>query len=129
MPSKAEHAEKYRQNRAILDGPPMLSSLSGPWAATVAFYAAVHLIEKLAAKDGIHHARHVGPASRAGYLATHPIHRVLYSQLSALFTASLVARYESDMAFTAAFPGDVVQTTLIDKCLAAIELHVAIHAP
>jgi hypothetical protein len=129
MPSETEHAEKYRQNRAMLDGPPVLSSVSGPWAATVAFYAAVHLIEQLAAHDGIHHARHVGQASWAGYLATHPVHSVLVPDLSALLSASLVARYESAAAFTAAYPGDTVQAVLIDQCLAAIESHVRTHLP
>src|SRR5436189_531183 len=109
MPAEAEHAEKYQQNRAMLDGPPALSSVNGPWAATVAFYAAIHLIEQLAAHEGIHHARHTGQASRAGYLATHPVHGVLGSHLNALLSASLIARYESATAFATAYPGDTVQ--------------------
>lgn len=129
MPDEAAHAEKHRSNRSLLDGPPPLSSLSGPWAATVAFYAAVHLIEHLAAHEGIHHARHVGQASRTRYLATHPTHHVLSNYLIALFSASLIARYESAAAFTAAYPGDVVQAVLIDQYLAAIEAHVRTHLP
>ena len=129
MPDESEHAEKCRQNRVVLDGPPALSSVSGSWAATVAFYAAVHLIEQLAAHDGIHHTRHVGQASRAGYLATHPVHRVLGPNLSALLSASLVARYESATAFVTAYPGDTVQRILIDQCLAGIEAHVRLHLP
>ena len=129
MPNESEHAEKYRQNRVMLDGPPTLVSVSGPWAATVAFYAAVHLIEQLAAHEGIHHARHVGQASRAGYLATHPVHRVLVSDLSALYSVSRIARYDSATMFATAYPGDMVQTILIDQCLARIEAHVRVHLP
>jgi hypothetical protein len=123
MPTEAEHAEKYRQNRAMLDGPPALVTVSPPWAATVAFYAAVHLVEQLAARDGTHHARHVGQASRARYLALHPVHNVLGADLSALLSASLVARYESAAAYATAYPGDTTQRVLIDQCLAAIEAH------
>jgi hypothetical protein len=104
-----------------------MSARSEPWAATVAFYAAVHLIEQLAARDGVHHARHVGPASRARHLAIHPVHHVLGADLSALFSASLVARYESAAAYATAYPGDTTQARLIDQCLARIESHVRTH--
>jgi hypothetical protein len=129
MPTEVEHAEKYRANRAILDGPPPLSSVSAPWAAIVAFYAALHLIEQLAAREGIHHTRHTGHASRDRYLAFHPDHNVLAASFGALLSASLVARYESAAAFAAAFPGDAVQSRLIDQCLAEIESHARLHLP
>src|SRR5437899_3250684 len=104
MPAESEHEAKYRENRALLDGPPALSTVSGPWAATIAFYAAVHLVERLAAREGVHHAKHVGTASRAKYLATHPVHAVIGPELAALLSASIVARYEAPATFTAGYP-------------------------
>ena len=127
MPDESEHEAKYRENRVLLNGPPALSSVSSPWAATVAFYAAVHLVEQLAARDAIHHTRHTGMASRARYLAMHPIHHVIGPDLSALLSASIVARYETVAAFAGGYPGDIVQTRLIDTHLAAIETHAAAH--
>lgn len=127
MPDETEHDAKYRENRAILDGPPAFSTVSKPWAAIVAFYAAVHLIEQLAARDGVHHTRHTGSALRALYLATHAVHSVIGPELSALLSASMVARYETVAAFDSGYPGDVVQVELIEKHLAAIESHVAVH--
>ena len=53
MPSSAQHREKYEANRHHLNtgnnGAP-LSTLDGCWAATVAFYAALHLLDRLAAR-------------------------------------------------------------------------------
>ena len=121
MPTDAEHADKYRESRALLNGP---LRGAGAWEATAAFYAAVHLVERLAAADGIHHSRHVGAASRAGYLARHADHVVIAPALAALLSASMVARYESPAAFAAAFPGDTVEAMLIGKMLLAIEEHV-----
>lgn len=127
MPDETEHEAKYRENRELLNGPPPLSTVSRSWAATVAFYAAVHLVEQLAARDGVHHTRHTGMASRARYLATHSIHHLIGPDLSALLAASIVARYETIAAFAAGYPGDVVQTRLIDTHLAAIEAHATAH--
>jgi len=125
MPAESDHAQKHRENRALLAGPPPLAAVSPAWAATVAFYAAVHLVERLAARDGVHHTRHSGQASRAGYLARHPTHHVLAAHLATLLSASIVARYEGPGAYAAAFPGDTTQRLLIDTHLAAIEAHVA----
>ncbi len=122
MPTDAEHAAKYHEARALLNGP---LRGAGAWEATAAFYAAVHLVERLAAADGKHHSRHVGPTSRAVYLANHSDHVALAPALAALFSASMVARYESSAAFTAAYPGDVVGRVLIGQMLSAIETHVA----
>ena len=49
MPCSAEHRDKYQANRNLLNtgnnGTP-LATLDGCWAAIVAFYAALHLVEK-----------------------------------------------------------------------------------
>ena len=61
MPSSAEHRAKYEANRQLLDtgnnGAP-LSTLDGFWAATVAFYAALHLVDRLAARVPYHPGNH-----------------------------------------------------------------------
>lgn len=125
MATDAEHDAKYRENRAVLDGPPPLDALSEPWAATVAFYAAVHLVERLAARDGRHHTRHSGQPSRNAYITAHPAHRAVAADFMVLYSASLVARYEPPAAFAEGYPTGTVRTRLIDQHLAAIETYVA----
>jgi hypothetical protein len=125
MATEAEHHAKYAECRAVLNGLPALITISGAWAATVAFYAAVHLVERLAARDNRHHTRHSGLASRNSYVTSHPNHRVVASDFMALYTALLVARYDPPTAFALAYPGDTVKTQLIDGCLARIETYVA----
>lgn len=127
MPTDQEHGTKVAANLTFLNGPPPLVGIDSTWAVTVAFYAAVHLIEQLAARDGLHHTRHTGSASRQGYLATHAIHHVLAADLQALLAASMVARYESQAAFDQAYSAAVVQSQLIDGCLARIQAHVLAH--
>jgi hypothetical protein len=125
MGTEAEHQLHYQESRALLDGPPPLIVSSKSWATTVAFYAAVHLVERLAARDGKHHRRHSGDGSRNTYLARHLVHRIIKADFMALYSASLIARYESPTVFAVAYPGDVVQTQLIDGCLTNIEAYVA----
>jgi hypothetical protein len=121
MPSEAEHLLAYREN---LDVANSVRSSNPRWAVIAAFYAAVHLIEVLAAKDGKHHRKHVGEASRHNYLANHPDHHHILPHLGVLFSAPMVARYESPQAFRSAFPEAAV-TRLIEVHLAGIEAHVA----
>jgi hypothetical protein len=68
MPSSAEHRAKHAANRQFLDtgnnGTP-LSTLDGCWAATVAFYAALHLVDRLAARLNIFNPP-TPPAAAAG---------------------------------------------------------------
>jgi hypothetical protein len=49
MPSASEHRAKYDHNRRFLNTG--LAATEPEWAAVVAFYAAVHLIERLAAAE------------------------------------------------------------------------------
>jgi hypothetical protein len=57
MPNSAEHQAKYTANRQFLNtgnnGTP-LSTLDGCWAAIVAFYSALHLVDRLAARINLH---------------------------------------------------------------------------
>jgi phosphoribosylaminoimidazole (AIR) synthetase len=124
MPTEAEHLAKHTECRNLLNGPPVLATLSEPWAAVVAFYAAVHLVERLAAKDLQHHTKHAGIGSRNWYIQNHAQHNTIAADFMALYSASLVARYHPPAAFTAGYPAGTVQANLIDNCLAAIEVYV-----
>ena len=125
MPDLSEHEDKYKDNRTFLSFQGCLTTVNKGWAAVVAFYSAVHLIEKLAAAEGIDNYRHTGNGSRELYLSRHPRHYLLLQDLDALRVASEYARYESIGAFTAAFPGTTVRDTLISKRLKRIEDYVA----
>lgn len=125
MPSLAEHNDKYADNMAFLVSNGGLISQNSMWASVVAFYAAVHLVERLAAHEGVHNRCHVGTfQSRQLYLAGHPKHSVILADFSSLRTASEIARYQSIQAFDRAFPGKAVEIRLINRCLANIEKHV-----
>ena len=123
MPADHDHLAAYRENarlaRELLDSSPR-------WAVVVGFYAALHLVEMLAAREGVHHTRHSGTPSRQTYLALHPTHRAIGRSFGVLFSASLVARYESPAARDA-FPGDAPRR-LIDSYLADVEAHATRYA-
>lgn len=122
MPNSAEHREKYLANRLFLDtannGAP-LSTLDASWAATVAFYAALHLVDRLAARSNLHPSSH---ADRLRFVAQH--HRAIFAPYNDLKVASEVARYGTRNQFTRAYPDTVVQHVLIDQHLVAIENYV-----
>lgn len=117
MPSSAEHQEKYLENRAFLDANGGLAAAQPIWASVVAFYAALHLDERLAARQNIHHGNH---ALRTTYLSRHRLHRVIYPAFEALRNASEVARYGTANQFQRLVPTANVQAVLIDKHLVAI---------
>jgi hypothetical protein len=122
MPSSAEHRAKYEANRQFLDtgnnGAP-LSTRDGCWAAIVAFYAALHLVDRLAARINFHPGNH---ADRLSFVANQ--HRPIYTFYNSLKTASEIGRYGTLNQFAKAYPGTTVQDVLIEKRLAAIENYV-----
>jgi hypothetical protein len=122
MPSSAEHRDKHAANRQLLDtgnnGTP-LSTLDGCWAATVAFYAALHLIDRLAARLNYHPSNH---PDRLAFVSSQ--HRPIFAAYNALKTASEIARYGTLNQFNKAYPGTTVQDVLIDAKLIAIETYV-----
>ncbi len=122
MPSSAEHRLKYEANRQLLDtgnsGTP-LSTLDGCWAAIVAFYAALHLVDRLAGRLNYHPGNH---ADRLSFVSSQ--HRPIYTIYNSLKTASEIARYGTLNQFAKAYPGTTVQDILIDKRLVAIEAYV-----
>jgi hypothetical protein len=93
----------------------------------VAFYAAVHLIERLAAAEPrgpIHHRTHT---QREEYFHRHRQHRVLLFDYLALQMASEISRYGTVSQFKTRYPASTVQSQLIDTHLAAIESYVTAH--
>ena len=122
MPNSAEHHAKYVANRQLLDtannGTP-LSTVDGCWAATVAFYAALHLVDRLAARINLHPATH---GDRMRFVTRH--HRPIFADYNDLRVASEIARYGTLNQFNRAFPGNTVQSVLIDQKLVAIETYV-----
>lgn len=122
MPSSAEHRDKHAANRRLLDtgnnGAP-LSTLDGCWAAIVAFYAALHLVDRLAARLNYHpgnHPDHLAFVSRQ--------HRPIFTAYNTLKTASEIARYGTLNQFSHAFQDTTVQDVLIDVRLVSIENYV-----
>ena len=51
----------------------------------VAFYTALHLVERLAAWENIHHSKH---PDRLDYLTRHKQHRVIHADFQTIFDAS-----------------------------------------
>jgi hypothetical protein len=122
MPSSAEHRAKHEANRRLLDsgnnGTPF-STLDGCWAAVVAFYAALHLVDRLAARVTFHPGNH---GDRLNFVRRH--HPSIYLSYNALKIASEIARYGTLNLFNRTFPGNTTQTLLIDQKLVAIETYV-----
>ncbi|HYT91463.1 MAG TPA: hypothetical protein VEL76_22305 [Gemmataceae bacterium] len=125
MPNSAEHRAKYEANRNLLDtgnnGTP-LSTLDGCWAAIVAFYAALHLVDRLAARVNSHPAPPGAHSKRLRFVANQ--HRVIFVEYNDLKVASEIARYGTLNQFQRAFPGTTVQDILININLVAIETYV-----
>ena len=122
MPSAAQHQAKADRNRVYLDSG--LAAIHPDWAAVVAFYAAVHLVEKLAALERsgpIHNASHSG---RQRWLTAHRQHRRIFREYEELKRASELSRYGTINQFEQAYDSASVQSQLIDVHLAAIEAYV-----
>ena len=118
MPTASQHSGKATRNRAFLatidlDDYP-------EWAATAAFYAALHAVERLRRRrgeggSGSHRERKVYVWGRAN-----PI----FAAYSDLQEASEMARYDSFARFVARYPSATVRDLAIDTWLAAIETYV-----
>ena len=119
MPSSQEHRQKADRNRTFLST--VDPGTAPEWASVVAFYLALHLVERLAAHGNTHNAGH---HDRLAYLTAHRHHRRIHRHFLALFDASNTARYATVNQFLQAYPGDTVQRVLIDIHLAAIETYV-----
>ena len=117
MPNPKQHQEKAEHNRAFLGT--ITEDVYSDWRATITFYVAVHLVEKLRAYDGDHSQDH---SERDRYVRGN--HRAIYDSYRQLYSASLEARYKSLHAFSIS-PADV-KGVLIDVFLVEIERYVAL---
>lgn len=96
MPGSAEHRAKHLANRHLLDtgnnGTP-LSTLDGCWAAIVAFYAALHCVDRLGAiaVPQVHPTPPGAHGKRLRFLYAN--HRAIFAAYNDLKTASEIARY------------------------------------
>jgi hypothetical protein len=120
MPNSQEHRAKADRNRAFID------NLQGAvedsdWIAVAAFYAAVHLVERLCATENKHH---IGHSSRLAWVYRHRQHRAIHTAFSILYDASRIARYGTINQFKQAFPGDTVERILVNTHLVKIESYV-----
>ena len=116
MPNPKQHQAKADFNRAFLGTIDV--GLYAAWAATVAFYVAVHLVEKLRAYDNEHSTDH---GDRGQFVRSKC--RNINRAYSHLYDTSLEARYKSVGGFTVS-PSDV-RGRLIDTYLVEIETYVA----
>jgi hypothetical protein len=115
MPNPKQHQEKAEHCRLFLS---TIGEQFPDWKAIVAFYTALHLIEKLRGYEGEHSTSH---DDRDAYVRRK--HSRIYNSYHQLFNASLDARYKTRGAF-AISPEDV-QNVLIEIFLVEIETCVA----
>ena len=118
MPSADQHRKKAEKNRALLA---LVSPNDYPdWVVVIAFYTAVHLVERLRAASGDGHSR--DHADRLAYVHMH--HSTIHTAYYQLQNASMLARYQSNADFFRQFHADEVTTILIDRYLTAVEKYV-----
>jgi len=124
MPSADQHRSKAERNRRFLDS---INLADFPeWVVVAAFYTAVHLIERCRAlagdgdssdhKDRLEYVQFHFPAD------IHGAYRILY-------TASMLARYDSMKNFYAQFQPEDVAGEIVASRLARIERFVAALPP
>ena len=116
MGTAAEHEEKAIHHLEFLGE---ISDRHPDWLATVAFYAAVELVERLLAQYGVHSQSHEdrNRAVLRRYPSIARAYKVLYG-------ASLDARYESISSW---MPIEEVHRELMDRHLQHIRSFVESH--
>lgn len=91
MPSVSQHKMKYLENKQLLDNEMNIKSNTHyNWVTTIAFYAAVHLVEGELAKNDVHTTTHV---SRDGFIEKYSAFRNIRNQYKFLHDKSVIARY------------------------------------
>ncbi len=121
MPNSKQHKDKAAHNRTFLA---TIAVQDYPdWAVVVAFYTAVHLVERLRTRmpnaADQHSTTH---QDRLDFVQKH--HRSIHTEFHELFNASLIARYQTAASFRTQFTPSDVQAILIDQYLFSIEQHV-----
>lgn len=115
MPTADQHRNKAEKNRKFLA---TISLTDHPeWVVTVAFYVAVHTIERLRAFADRSHSDSHYDRMRCVQIQ----HAEIHYEYQILETASRIARYDSSADFFVKYDATRIQTQLIDKALATIE--------
>lgn len=119
MPSADQHRGKAERNREFL------ASVSLPdfpeWVAVVAFYTAVHLIERYRAHVG--DGDSTSHEDRLNYVQ-HRLPNTVHTAYHVLQNVSMLARYQSMADFYAQFQPEDVENEIVNNRLAHIEQHV-----
>lgn len=114
MPTADQHRRKAARNREFLQ---TIAVDDHPeWAATVAFYTALHVIERLRRASG--DGESAGHADRIAYVKHR--HPDILPPFRRLYHASSVARYRPTGDFFAAYTAETVRDQLIGRDLAAV---------
>jgi hypothetical protein len=116
MANPKQHQEKADHNRSFLNS--LGDDGFCDWMAVVAFYVAVHLVEKLRAYEGKHSTDHVDRNA-----AVRQQHRPIHTPYHELFNWSLIARYKTPGCFS--MPAATVRSVLVGNYLTQIEKYVA----
>jgi hypothetical protein len=122
MPNSRQHKEKAARNREFLD---TISVDDYPdWAVVVAFYAAVHLAERLRTLERNASQQHsTDHNDRLQFVQRK--HRGIHAAFHILFNAALLARYETVNSFNTQFTPSDVRDTLVGQHLVSIERYVS----
>lgn len=115
MPSADQHRNKADRNRDFLNS--IDRDQFPDWVAVVAFYTAVHLVERLRAKAG--DGDSTSHEDRLNYVQ----HRLqeIHSPYQILQNVSMLARYQSVADFFNQFQPEDVQKKLVEELLGKIE--------
>ena len=126
MPNSKQHREKADHNKAFLSS--IATANYADWAVVVAFYTAVHLVERLRTKLPTTICQHsTDHQDRLQFVQKH--HRAIHKPYHQIFNASLIARYQTLGSFNAQFSTLAVEKTLIGRYLTAIEEYVRFEFP
>lgn len=88
-----EHIKKYEENRKLLDNELNINICNCyNWIVTIAFYAAMHLVESSLAVNNIHNKTHI---SRNNMIDRMSEFREIRAQYKFLHDRSVIARYEA----------------------------------
>jgi hypothetical protein len=109
MPSADQHRRKAESNRRFLDS--IVCADFPDWKVTVAFYTAVHVVERLRAASGDGHS--TSHEDRLAYVRLR--HTAIHSAYHVLLNVSLLARYQSHSEFFAQFQPEDMEARLLPR--------------
>lgn len=122
MPNSKQHKKKAEHNRAFLDS--ITDDRFADWMAVVAFYTAVHLVERLRTLNHNASEQHSRDHQhRREFVQSQ--HKQIHTAYHELFNASLIARYQTVNSFQTQLNVKDIKTRLINGYLAEIESYTA----